>query len=191
MIPLVRENVERALRRISITPPLSEDDIDQATAYAEAVMLDWMGTGGDLFFLDMFILANQCLPGMLIRAERRFEAKRDYLSDRRRTLAYHLRLYCQKRKVDMSSTGFVPYAGGVADDRNDEVFCRMTDLMTGEHQEDMLIEQRVAAMEFPNRNTVLVLTPLLSFRTDLMGELAQPWENLPPPYGVYELGQRP
>lgn len=53
-------------------------------------------------------------------------------------------------------------------------------------QEDMLVFQHTAAMEvlIPG-SYVFYMVPSLDYRVDMMGELAQPWEVLPPPYGPY------
>jgi len=166
-----------------------DEDVDRFAEEAYHVLVEWMGPGGEEIFLDMFLMANQSLP-VEMKVGKRWGVKSDLVHLRRSFLYVDVKDWYDQIGVKISDAGFLPYEGD-PDDRNDQLFFRAASEAKDPFRKDILLEQRTTVIGFPGLDACLVMYPNENYREELMGELAQPWEVLPPPYGPYVPKRRP
>ncbi len=194
------DQVARSRARI-----LSEESMTYAVILLGDALVDWMGPGGDESFLILYLLAGGSLSDLVggfcidmalggISEE----------ADRRRHLTLWAREFLEAlppptRSIS-SYPGYVRSQGNVPLPANDPVLFQIaqeafasTDPALILLSEQLLIAQRSVSLlvERPSGDRyVLSAEPAPGYRQMLMGELAQPWEVLPPPYGPYVPARR-
>jgi hypothetical protein len=181
----------------------TEQSKDQAASFLADAMVDWMGPGGDEAFVVMYLLANGGGLDSLL-GKPRLEGKTPLNERRRRiTICCAEFLESSPSSARLTERGYVRPPGGDPLPENDEVLFDL--LKEGVDNRDpsvefqverMLLAQRRLAMPVfydmdPPYPALLSVEPAPGYRTLLMGELAQPWEVLPPPYGPYQPKRRP
>jgi len=209
--PYLTEAVEAAVNKRTRSKRRPEQ-MAEIMAFAEATVVDWMGPGGDEAFLDFYCLANSSLPPMNIVFVPRFFGTFDSLVDLRRHQMF-MRVAQAGLRFSTENVKYYAPKNGKHDPRNDALLRDAYKRMSPTMQKDMLVFQQTTAMEvtihgltsmtqeemLAFRHTtgmevllpgsfVFYMVPYIDYRTLLMGELAQPWEVLPPPYGPYVPG---
>ncbi len=175
---------------------------EQSILFAEA-LVEWLGPGGDEAFLVFFLLAGGKLRDivsskftspLLVRSNNREEERR-----RQMTIASAMFLANCTANDTLVRRGFVQEDTADQVARNDAILHRLAHEAPAICDDEdtysargVLASQRAMCVPWmSNRGLCLVtLRPNVDYRTLLMGELAHPWEVLPPPYGPYVPARR-
>ncbi len=190
------EAIEKVVKASEKRRVVTAEDVAQMVTFAEDVLISWMGRDGDEAFLDFYCLANAALPPMNLIVAGRFGGRGgrvDYLESRRISLmgiasTKALSIYNTTRRGPGPA---IKSLDQLSENQRDYLLHRAYDHMTHEAQRRMLVEQYTAVLPLRDPSALFVMVPSLDYRTDLMGELARPWQVLPPPYGPYQPRRRP
>ncbi len=184
-------------------------------AFVYAALLDFMGPGADEFFLDLYVMASgdplrpeggiaHITATVPFSKEVLFTQR--YLDDlayrrqsaankRRHTLYWWVDEIVDRQKIDTTKVlaGFRrPQDYDYYSDAFVHAMVPYLGPETIEAQYIMALQRRAVLGYVPCtdmfRDPSLLfvnICPIPSYRVDLMGELAHPWTNLPPPYDRY------
>jgi len=184
-------------------------------------LVDLMGPRGDTIFLDLYALAsgnpfaengiaslwakapssNKSLTSQAYYDE--IEFRRHQMEDRRRNLMRQTAgsvVHVLNLDTRLVLSGFQRPDHGDYDAYTDEFIHALIDYLGpgAEYGELLKVCQRMMVLgPFPCddyhgvSSLFFTVRPMPQYRTALMGELAEPWENMPPPYDRYVPKKRP
>jgi hypothetical protein len=192
--------------------PVPPETRSRVEIFVLECLLEFMGPGADELFLDFYVLEGGHLFGRndacanmglvvlpaqsYMVSDKLAKDREDYLKERRRENLYSMAndiVYRKKIKTQDVLQGFRRPADS---EYYSDAFVQALIRYMGpesEDTQDLLASQRMAVLgpvPCPDHHgdmaqVFVTICPYASYRKAIMGELAAPWTELPPPYGPY------